>query len=329
MPVDLLSFESRFANTFVSYVGYIGKMIWPQGLSLYYPYVSPLPFWQVAGSVLLLAAITSGVISLGRKRPYLPVGWFWFLGTLVPVIGLVQAGGQAMADRYTYIPLIGLFVMIAMGIPDLWSPTGMARGLLLPALSQGPPRRIVLAVSAGLVLMILLVITRMQVFYWHDSIRVFNHGLAVTKNNYFFHNTMGVTLGKQGKIEEATAHFRESLRMNPLYARPHYNLANAFLQQGKIQEAIFHFSEALRVQPDFAEVHNNLGNIFYSQGKTKEAVFHLTEALRIKPKFAEARFNLAIVLARQGSVSLAMKHHETLRTLNPPLASRLLKQWSQ
>ena len=280
LPIDVLPFDLRMTNALVSYVRYLGKMLWPQGLALFYPYISPLPLWQVAGSALLLIAITLGVIRLGRKYPYLAVGWLWYLGTLVPVIGLVQVGAQSMADRYTYVPLIGIFIMIALGLPDL--------------LSRWPRRWIVLAPSAAIVLAALLMVARIQVSHWKNSFQLFEHTLAVTARNHFFHSKLGMLLAKQGKLPEAMAHFVEALRINPRYAESHYNLGNAFLEQGKTQEAIFHFIQALQIQPDLVEAHNNLGNILYEQGKSQDAISHFTEAVRIKPDYPEARYNLGV-----------------------------------
>ena len=338
---DILPFTTRLANALVSYVSYIVKMIWPRSLALYYPYPQTLPLWKVAGAALLLLGITFGVIRLGRKYRYLPVGWFWYLGTLVPVIGLVQAGSQSMADRYTYVPLIGLFIMVAIGLPHL--------------VSRMAGRNLRLAIPAVIALMVLLLVSRTQISLWQNTFRIFEHTLAVTTNNAYFHNmlgmalvlhgnlhegivhftealkispryldarnNLGLTLEKQGRIDEAIAAYFDVLRTNPDDSEAHYNLGNVLGSQGKPQEAIFHLTQALRIKPDYAEAHNNLGSMLTRQGRTDEAIAHYAEAVRIKPEVAEAGVNLALALEHRGRVEEAFtKYQEALR-LNPRSAA--------
>jgi len=189
---------SRIANASVSYVRYIEKMVWPRHLAVLYPYQQMLPIWKVLGSGLLLVGVSVLVIRAVRKHPYLGVGWFWYLGTLIPVIGLVQVGKQAMADRYTYVPLIGLFVMIAWGVPDL--------------LAGWRFRKVVLSISTGLLLSLLMIVTNLQVKHWQNDITLFEHTLAATSNNFIIHYNLGVAFDRQGKTQEAIAHFAEALR---------------------------------------------------------------------------------------------------------------------
>ena len=177
--IDALPLKDRIANAFLSYARYIGKMFWPQNLAVFYPFdADSFPFWQVAMCVLLLLVISVFVIRFGRNQKYLPVGWFWFVGTLVPVIGLVQVGVQAYADRYTYIPYIGLFIMIAWGLPEL--------------LSKWPQRKIALGLSMVIVLTALGICAHRQVSYWNNSITLFSHAIEVTQNNYIAYNNLGV-----------------------------------------------------------------------------------------------------------------------------------------
>jgi tetratricopeptide (TPR) repeat protein len=325
---NLYPLKIRIANALVSYVSYIGKMIWPQNLAVYYPYPGTIPIWQAAGAGLLLGLISMAVLRVARRHPYLAVGWLWYLGTLVPVIGLVQMGAQAMADRYTYVPLIGLFIMLAWGIPHL--------------VMSFRYRRIFLASAAGTVLAASLILTWTQLYHWKNSATLFQQALKVTANNYLAynnlgnvldrerkvkqaiahyvkalqinpnfpsaHNNLGNALAGQGKMDEATAHYVKALQINPNFPKAHYNLGNVLAGQGKMDEAVAHYSKALQLNPDFAGAHNNLANVLEGQGKIKEAVFHFSRALEIKPDFAEVHFNLGNALARQGKLDEAQEH---------------------
>ena len=301
--LGLLPLETRVANALVSYVSYIGKMIWPYRLAVFYPYPETFPMWQVAGAGLLLGCVSFLVILAARRRPYLMVGWLWYLGTLVPVIGLVQVGEQAMADRYTYMPLIGLFIMIAMGVPDM--------------LSGWRYRRIGMAISAGLLLSIFMIVTWLQVRYWQNGVTLFEHSLEVTANNSISQFSLGIALDDQGKTDEAIAHYTEALRIKPDNVEAHYNLGIALAQRGKNQEAVAHFTEALQIKPDHANAHNNLGLILAQQGKTPEAIAHYKEALRIDPNNADAHNNLGIILGRQGKTQEAIAHYTEALRIDP------------
>ena len=292
---ELYPLDIRLANALVSYASYIGKMIWPHHLAVIYPYPETFPMWQVVGAGLLLVCISILVIRFARRYPYLAVGWLWYLGTLVPVIGLVQVGVQAMADRFTYIPLIGLFIMIAMGVPDI--------------LGKWHYQRIVLVISVGLVLSTFMVATRLQIKHWRNSITLFEHTLEVTSNNFLVHNNLGVVLASQGRNEEAIVHYNEALRIDPYYARAHSNLGLALARQGRNEEAINHYAQALRLAPNDAEVHNNLGVVLVRLGKIEVALPHFAEALRIKPDYAEVYFNLGNSLSEQGRIEEAIAYY--------------------
>jgi tetratricopeptide (TPR) repeat protein len=295
--------EARIGNALVSYFTYICKMIWPHPLAILYPLAGMLPMWQVAGAGLILVCGSILVVWAARKHPYLIVGWLWYLGTLVPVIGLVQVGAQAMADRYTYVPLIGLFIMIGWGIPDILAGSRYGKATL--------------AVSAGLLLSIFMVVASLQIREWRDNIILFTHTLKVTNRNAMIQNNLGVALADQGKTQEAMAHYTEALRINPDHANAHYNLGNVLYLQGKAQEAMAHYTEALRINPHHAEAHCSLGNALARQGKTQEAMAHYTEAIRIEPSFAEAHNNLGVVLADQGKTQEAMAHYTEALRINP------------
>jgi tetratricopeptide (TPR) repeat protein len=304
--LEALSLEIRMANALISYISYIGKMIWPSRLAIQYPYPERVLLWQVAGAGLFLLGVSVLVIRELRRRPYLLVGWLWYLGTLVPVIGLVQVGSQAMADRYTYVPLIGLFIIMIWGISDL-SAGWRHKRILLPA-------------SAVLLVSILSILTRIQLQHWYNGVTLFRHSLDVTINNYLSHNGYGVALAAQGKNEEAVAHYKEALRIKPYFADTHSNLGNALVRQGKYQEAIDHFTKALRLRPDFAKAHNGLGVALARQGKYEQAMTHYEEALRIKSDYAEARNNLGITLAQQGKIQEAIIQYLQALQIKPAYA---------
>jgi tetratricopeptide (TPR) repeat protein len=303
---EIYTLQTRAANALVSYVSYIAKMIWPRHLAIFYPFPETFPLWKVAGAVLLLSFLTFLAIRAARKYPYLVVGWFWYIGTLVPVIGIVQAGMQAMADRFTYVPMIGLFIMIT------WSVTEPLAGWRY--------RRVVLPISAGILLLILMMVTRLQVQYWQNSIMLFEHSIDVTSNNSLAHNNLGVALVEQGKIREAVAHYAEALRIQPGSAMAHNNLGSALMRQGKIQEAVAHCTEALRIQPDSVEAHNNLGSALMRQGKIQEAIANFTEALRISPDHPGVHYNLGVVLQGQGKIEEAILHFAEAVRIRPDYA---------
>jgi tetratricopeptide (TPR) repeat protein len=293
----------RIGNALVSSIDYITKMIWPAHLAVLYPHPMSLPIWETVGAALLLIILTALMFIAGRRWPYLIVGWLWYLGTLVPVMGLVQAGPQAMADRFTYIPLIGLFIVVAYGVPDL--------------LTRWRYRNIVLAASGGLVLTILIITTLSQVRLWQNSITLFNHTLKVTGDNPIIHNNLGVTLMKQGREKEAWAHCTRALEINPNYADALYNQGALLVGQGKDQEAMALFAKTLRIKPSHAEAHHYLGVLLTKQGKIQEAIHHFMEAVRAKADYGEAYRNLGIVLVGQGKEQEAIPYFREALRINP------------
>jgi tetratricopeptide (TPR) repeat protein len=278
------------------------KMIWPHKLAVYYPHPGTIPVWQVAGAGLLLIFVSVLVIKAAKNRPYLAVGWLWYLGTLVPVIGLVQVGSQAMADRYTYLSLVGLFIMIAWGLPSLLA--GWRHG------------RNAFAIASAIILLGCVVGTWRQVGHWQNSITLFQHTVKVTSNNHFAHNNLGVALARGGRLDEATYHYFQALRIKPDRAEVHNNLGNALAAQGSVDRAVDHYYQALEIDPNNARACNNLGNLLANQGKTEEAINHYTEALRLEPDYAGAHYNLGTVLAEQGRTEEAINHiTEALRLM--------------
>jgi len=259
--------------------------------------------WKSAGATLLLLPLSILFIRAARTRPYLIVGWLWYLGTLIPVIGLIQVGNQAMADRYTYIPLIGLFIMVAWSIPDI--------------LQRWRYRQIALWISAGLLFSALTVCTWLQVRHWKDSISLFRHALNVTANNYLAHNNLGTALMDDGRHTEAIQHYSEALRIRPRYALAQYNLGNTKAEQGKYEEAIEHYTEAVRLAPNYAKAHNNLANMLLYQGRLNEAIDQYLNALEINPNYANAHSNLGIALAQKGNLDRAVHHLREALRINP------------
>jgi tetratricopeptide (TPR) repeat protein len=302
------TFAERLGNAVVAYVSYLGKAVWPTALAIFYPHRHVgLLTWAVAGSALLLVGATALALRVAARAPYLTVGWLWYAGTLVPVIGLLQVGGQAMAERYTYVPFIGVFIAVAWGLGDL------ARGSRLA--------RHVVAGATVAALLPLCAVTRAQVGYWADGAALYEHALAVTSDNWLVHNNLGLVLFKRGKTNEAIAHYTEALRIWPDYAEAHYNLGIALGKAGRRSEAIEHYEQALRLRPDLVEVHYNLGNALLEVGRFAEAINHYDQALRLDPDDGEAHNNLGNALARQGRIPEAIEHYDQALRLDPDSAS--------
>jgi tetratricopeptide (TPR) repeat protein len=294
----------RIANALVSYVGYIWKMIWPRNLAVFYPYPEMVPLWKVIGAFLFLISITVGVILKLRKQPYLAVGWFWYLGTLIPVIGLVKAGlWPAMADRFAYVPLIGLFVIIAWGIAEL------ASGLRY--------RRAALATSTAVLLLILMITAWLQVRYWKNSVTLFKRAVDVTANNYLMHGNLGFALTARGRADEAIKHYKEALRIKPNNENIHLNLGIALLSQGKPDECIDYYNEVLSSKPELATVHNNLGVVLLWKGRMDEAIIHFQKAISIEPNYAEAYNSLGTALVHKGEIDKAIVFFRKALSLKP------------
>jgi protein O-mannosyl-transferase len=284
-PLDTIPFKVRIANAMVSYVSYIGKMIWPHNLSVFYPYPKDILLWKIAGASFLLLAITVVVFRMVKTKPYFAVGWLWYIVTLVPVIGLVQVGMQAMADRYTYVPLIGIFIIVAWGTPDI--------------VSKCRYNRIALAAITTVVLTILMITSRFQVTFWSNSTTLFEHAINVTDDNSVAHVNLGQALAEHGNTEAAVRHFYEALRIKPNLVAPHLNLGVALREEGKLNEAINHFTTALRLKSDCAEAQYELGDTLNKKGDFSGAIKHYQEAIRIKPDYAKAYNNLGAILAYQ------------------------------
>jgi tetratricopeptide (TPR) repeat protein len=295
--------KTRIANALISYVTYISQMFWPTKLALFYPRPEGVTGLQVGGLSTLLIGITIVAIWMRRRRPFLIMGWLWYIGTLVPVIGLVQIGMQSHADRYTYIPLIGLFVMTAWVLEEMASRSRL--------------RKIVLSTAASLAVLALVVCTWFQVGHWKNSVTVFSHAVAVTERNATAYFNLGNAHYHEGKIAEAATCYLKALESQPFHHDCHYNLGNILASQGKYNEATVHYKQALQTHPNFPEAHNNLGLLLQRQGNTNEAKSHFEEAFRINPNHYYAHNNLAMLLAGQGQLEKAIEHAKMSLRINP------------
>jgi tetratricopeptide (TPR) repeat protein len=311
-----LPLDHRISNAALSYVEYLAKMLLPLNLSIFYPYLGYPSSGRLIAAVFILLAVTAAAVIGARRLPYLPVGWFWYLGTLVPVIGLVQVGSQAMADRYTYLPLIGIFILLAWGLNDL--------------LRTRPHRRVLFALISGLILSGLVIMTQAQADFWKESVTLFAQAIRNTDRNYYAHHTLAMALSQKGDFTGAESQYREALRFKPSFPEAQGGLGYVLMIQGRYEEGVGHFESALRVKPGYMpalkhfgdlrmrqervddalalyrkalpegkedyELFNNYGVALFARGEREEALRNIREALRIKPDYAEARENLRKIL---------------------------------
>jgi tetratricopeptide (TPR) repeat protein len=327
-------------------VQYIEKVFWPRHLAFFYPYpVENVSILFTVTSAVLLIAATILVLRLAKKHQYLFTGWFWYIGTLVPVIGIVQVGGQSMADRYTYITLTGLFIIVAWGVPEFVKKWLSANPV------KSPQRTVVLWSSSLIVLSALMICSFFQLRYWKDDISLCQHALAVTKDNYHAHFCMSKMLMEQGRNEEAAMHCTEALRIKPddisaqrgltsallaagkldqveiecqkfLQKEPNdpnllNNLGVAFGREGKFDQAVKYLTKALENNPDFAKANENIGNILFQQGKINDAVSRFAKAIRLDPKSASAHYRFGQILVQTGKADDAVAHLDEAIRLKP------------
>lgn len=304
--LGVLPFDRRLATAVLAYVTYAAKAVWPSRLAAIYPYPAPPPSWQVLGAIAVLAGVSALALRARPRHPYLPVGWFWYLATLVPVLGLMQVGSQPWADRYTYIPAIGLFIVVAWGTVDL--------------LARWRRRNLLLAAAAAVVLAGCAITARKQVGYWRNSVALWEHALEVTTGNHRAESNLAHALARQRRLDEAVAHYGAALRIKPDFAEAHNNLGLVLADQGKVGEAMRHYSEAVRVLPDYLEAHNNLGVALMGQGRDTEAVRHFSEAVRIDPTVAVSHNNLGVAYAHEGRLEAAAREFAEALRLEPGYA---------
>jgi Flp pilus assembly protein TadD len=303
---ETLPLGARLANAVVSYGRYLGKMFWPADLAVVYPHPG---HWPLA-EVLLAGGLLMGISLLfwvqRRRHPFLLMGWLWYCGTLVPVSQVIQTGSHAMADRWTYLPSLGVLILTAWGACEL---TGRWRCQVLA-----------LSVAGGAAIALCLALTRHQMGYWKDSEALLRHALEVTQDNVLAHKNLGAALYQKGQIEEAIHQFQEGVRLKPDDAEAHYNLGVAVDKKDQMDEAIRQFQEALRLEPDYADARYNLGVAFYQQGRTGEAIRQFQEAIRLKPDHAEAHNNLGTALGTQGQTDEAIRQFQEALKLKPDYA---------
>lgn len=294
---------ARLSNAAVAYTRYLGLAFWPADLAILYPMPRGWPAWQVVGSFALLAGVSWFVVRRLAREPWLAVGWFWFLGTLVPVIGIVQVGNQSMADRYTYVPLVGVFVALAGAV----TASGSAR----------PERRNTFALVTALAVGLCAVGTHRQLPHWRDGIAVFEQAVKVTRDNYIALTNLGNNLARTGQQQRAISLYHEALRIRPDSAETHYNLASSLADAGQMPDVEKHYREALRLQPWHARAHNNLANLLSDSGRVPEALKHYEESIRLRPDNIEARFNYGITLADLGKPAEALAQFEAAVNTRP------------
>ncbi len=294
ISLESIPMTLRIENALVSYIKYIGKMIWPANLAVFYAYPDAVPIWQVTGALIFIVCLSIFVVYRIKQQAYLAVGWFWFLGTLVPVSGMLQAGlWPAMADRWAYVPLIGLFIMIVWGGNEI--------------VNRWRLKRTPLVCAALAILMTLIMVSRRQVGYWTDSITLFEHAIAATGGSWVAHNNLGRALTDSGEEEQAFQHYSAALRHNPYSAHIHVNFGSALLAQGKNDEAADHFEYALKLDPDFTEAYNNLGLAHVRRGRIEDAVYLFSIAVQKNPYHSNARQNLKLAVSIQEKINGAVK----------------------
>ena len=305
-----VGFFERLGNAVLSYFVYVWVTVWPAGLAPYYPYPATLSLWAVLVAVVGVVAVTAFAVLRRHKSPYLVTGWLWWLVTLLPVIGIVQIGSFARADRFTYLPHIGLFIMVAWGIDEL------TRKL--------PGRRVLLSVGAVAVLASLMTVSYVQASYWKDTITLFEHTLRVTQDNAVAHNNLGVALMKHARAAEGNAaafasaesHLREAIRIAPAYADAHNNLGIALMLQGK-KGSLDAFQKTLELAPDSPDALINVANARLARGGMDEAILLYQHATELSPANVEAHYNLGVALSQKGDVQSAVSEYKTAARLKP------------
>jgi len=302
--LNAFPFNTRITNALLSYAGYLGKTFHPFRLAVFYPYEYHFYAWQIIISSLALISITLFSIYFIKRRPYLITGWLWYVGTLVPVIGIVKFGGAfAMADRYTYIPLIGIFIIIVWGAHDILVRTGF--------------RKAFISAIAGIILLVLMLTSWMQVSYWKNSITLFSHALNVTKNNFLAHKNLGTAFINHGRIDKAFPHFQEAINISPDNPTAHLNIGTCFLFYGELEKAITYFRKALELNPNYHKARVNLDRAISAQKNNDLAISIVTTAIQLNKKDPVLHFNLANLYKRRGKLKKAVFHYKQALALKP------------
>jgi tetratricopeptide (TPR) repeat protein len=302
--VEAIPLPVRVENAINASVGYVIKSVWPHNLAVFYPHRGEqIPTWQTLASLAALALMTVAAIRVLRRAPYIAVGWFWFLGTLVPVLGLVQVGAQAMADRYMYLPQIGLCMIVAWGFRELW---------------VGWKYRFVLLGSIGLTVCIAFAwLSYEQIGYWKNTVTLFEHTLKVSEKNWVAHHNLGTAYLRANEYRRAADQFARTLEIYPMIASTHNNLGKALIALGRPDSARIHFQDAIRHDPRLTDAYVNLGMLELENGNWSEAIRFFREAVGINPRDANAHFNLAITLSKIGQAAEALSHLATVLEIDP------------
>jgi tetratricopeptide (TPR) repeat protein len=308
-PAEMVPIALRLKNAAVAYVAYLGKAFWPQDLAVFYPLPDGIPAASFLAALFLLAALSLATLYLARRRPYLAVGWLWYLGTLVPVIGLVQVGGQAMADRYTYIPLVGIFIAAAWGARDL--------------LRLRPPLRPALAAAALALIGALAFAAHRQAALWQDNLTLFAHAARVTARNHVAYDMLGVAMTAAGRYPEALEWVNASLRIKPRDASILNNAGFLMGRMGDPEAALRLYRQALEVDPRHAEALNNLGVLLARRGQFAEAIELYRRAIQAKPHDIDFHFNLGIALVESGRLAEGIAQYGTVLKMKPDHAEAL------
>jgi protein O-mannosyl-transferase len=287
-------FGLRVANALVSYAEYLGKMVWPAKLAIIYPLPNQIPAWQIGAAAVALTLISLLAWSARKNAPYLLIGWLWFLGTLVPVIGLVQVGGQALADRYTYVPLIGVFIAIAYGVDSL------KERFRFP--------QVVVSTAAGAVLVACVFVTERQLQFWQDSRKLFTHAIAVTKENAIAHINLGVALEQENRGPEALAEYRKAIEIEPNRFQARNNVANLLASMGLRDEAYREYQEALRLNPGAAVAHINFATLLSEMGRFNDGLNEYKTAVQLEPEDPRPHYLMGKACLRVGQSAEALQH---------------------
>jgi tetratricopeptide (TPR) repeat protein len=302
ISIEILPFISRLENALVAYVKYIVKTIWPIDLAVLYPANLKLPFWQICGSFSLLILVTVISVLVGRRHPYLFTGWLWYLITLLPVIGLIQVGNQSMADRYSYLPHIGLFIIAAWGAPEVTKPI--------------KHNKIFLAMLASIVIIVSAILTWRQLGYWRDNISLYRHTLQSTSNNYVIHNNLGVALFEKGELDLAINEYSAALMINPKYVDARYNLGLAYFKKRDMDAATREFQYIIRTNPT-TRAHYTMGVLFVQKGDLSAAINEYMKAIEIDPNDIKSHFELALAFARKKDFDKAIHEFKEVLRINP------------
>jgi protein O-mannosyl-transferase len=303
--IETPSLGLRIANAATGYIKYIIKMLWPTDLAVYYPLPSSIPLWEVVGALFIIITVTAAVILLGKRQPYLAVGWFWFFITLVPVLGIIRFGRHSIADRYTYISLIGLFIIIVWGFQEITKSLRYKMEIL--------------AVLATIICILLTSLTYKQIKYWENSTSLFKHAIDITSDNDIMHNNLGITYSRNGYLDNAIIEYKKAIDINKNYFIAYNNIGVVFAKKGLYDESIVEFKKAIAIYKNYKEAINNLGHAYACKGLLDEAIVEYKKAIELDKNYANAHYNLASALNKKGLLGESTEEYNKIYNvdLNP------------